>query len=68
MDFEQAVAIYTAAVEANTTGQALQPSEECSYLKNGVWYLRNHYQPLGRVGTKCKCLIETQAEPHNPTE
>ena len=62
MEFEQAVTIYKKAIEANTTGQALQPSEECSYLKNGVWYLRNHYQFLGRVGTKCQCLIEKQAD------
>lgn len=62
MEFQEAVDIYTAAIEANTTGQALQPSEECSYLKNGVWYLHNHYQFLGKVGTKCQCLIETQAD------
>ena len=64
MEFEQAVGIYTAAVEAKTggMGQALYPSESCSYLKNGIWYLHNHYEFLGKVGTKCKCLIETQAD------
>jgi hypothetical protein len=63
MAFNQAVEIYTAAIEAKTDGmgQALYPSESCSYLKNGVWYLHNHYQFLGKVGTKCQCLIGMEA-------
>jgi hypothetical protein len=64
MEFQEAVEIYTAAIEANSDGlgQAIYPSESCSYQKNGIWYLHNHYQFLGKVGTKCKCLIETQAD------
>ena len=67
MEYQEALEIYMAAVQAKIDSQglngvAMYPSESCSYLKNGVWYLHNHYQFLGKVGTKCKCLIETQAD------
>ena len=63
MEYQEALEIYTAAIEAKPgMCQAMYPSESCSYLKNGVWYLHNHYQFLGKVGTKCKCLIEVQAD------
>lgn len=56
MTFEEAVEIYNAHF-AETDGQLLHPGKNSSYLKGGIWYLRNINGHLARIGTKCRCVL-----------
>ncbi|OQW99212.1 MAG: hypothetical protein BWK73_50870 [Thiothrix lacustris] len=62
MTFDEASEIYTAAAQAELddlggNGQVMQPSASESYLKGGIWYLRNVRGHLGRIGTKSKTAL-----------
>lgn len=56
MTFEEAVEIYTTHF-AETDGQLLQPGIDSSYLKGGIWYMRNVNGHLARIGTKARAVL-----------
>ncbi|WML91240.1 hypothetical protein RCF98_02535 [Thiothrix lacustris] len=70
MTFAEAVEIYSEYVqeeldESGLSGQVIQPGVDSSYLKGGIWYLRNINGHLARVGTKCGCVLPNVSR--NPT-
>ena len=56
MTFEEAVEIYIEHFD-DGNGSVIQPGINDSYLKGGIWYLRNVNGHLARVGTKCGCVL-----------
>lgn len=62
MTFEEAVEIYMTNAQADMeakgwNGQVNQPGINDSYLKGGIWYMRNVNGHLARIGTKCRCVL-----------
>lgn len=56
MSFEEAVEIYIEHFD-DGNGSVIQLDINDSYLKGGIWYLRNVNGHLARVGTKCGCVL-----------
>lgn len=57
MTYDEAVSAYYEFVTRETNFIFMQPAQNRSYMKRGVWYLANVNGPLARVSAKSGRVI-----------
>lgn len=64
MNFKDAVEIYVKHINDSNSGAEIfqQPNRQVSKLTNGVWYLRNSFGFLARVGTVSKKVVAAKID------